>query len=69
MKTLGQLLLALAAGCALAAIWMAEFRWQWAFTALLVFFIGRALAKRPGREKRLRYTRANIDAVNRLLRD
>ncbi|TJY70156.1 hypothetical protein E4J89_08300 [Arthrobacter sp. CAU 1506] len=69
MKTLGQFILALAAGCALAAIWVAEFRWQWAFTAVLVFFIGRALAKRPEREKRLRYTRANIDAVNRLLRD
>ncbi|HXF01778.1 MAG TPA: hypothetical protein VN601_02215 [Arthrobacter sp.] len=69
MRTFGQLILALAAGSALAAIWIAEFRWQWTFTALLVFFIGKSLAKRPAREKRLRYTRANIDAVNRLLKD
>jgi hypothetical protein len=69
MRTFGQLILAFAAGSALAAIWIAEFRWQWAFTALLVFFIGKALAKRPEREKRLRYTQANIDAVHRLLKD
>jgi hypothetical protein len=69
MKMFGYLILTLAAGCALAAIWIAESRWQWAFTALLVFFIGRALAKRPAPEKRLKYTRANIDAVNRLLKD